>query len=194
MKQKVYLVILSIWTLLLVPFSEAGIAHVIPEDELRNKVYLSKLDALKSVFKGISKIKYRKDHLTKSKIEKIKGLTGQPPAGTRLDYYYGIRDDGQKLFAFISKAQSNSHPPSQAVFITLVDEKGAVQDVKIMEYRGPQRAEIISPSFLKQFIGKTAKSDFASISSNQGRSLPVRSLAKAVHKIAAKVLVLTGKQ
>ncbi|CCQ91601.1 hypothetical protein NITGR_730059 [Nitrospina gracilis 3/211] len=177
----------------LIPLIETGHTHVIPEDELRNKIYLSKRDALKAVFKGMNKIKHRKDHLTEPKVEKIKALTGQPPGGTRLDYYYGIRDDGKKLYAFISTADSNSHPPSKAVFITLVDGRGSVQDVKIMEYKGPQRAEIISPSFLNQFVGKTAESDFTSISSNQGRSLPVRSLAKAVHRIAAKVLVLTGK-
>lgn len=185
--------ILSVWILLCIPLIEAGRAHVIPEDELRNKVYLSKLDALKAVFKGVNKIKHRKSHLTESKIQKIEALTGQTPSNSRLDYYYATRNDGKNLYAFIATAESNSHPPSRAVFITLVDGQGSVQDVKIMEYKGPQRAEIISSPFLDQFIGKTAKSSFATISSNQGRSLPVRSLAQAIHHIAAKVLVLTGK-
>lgn len=192
MKQKWLATVPGMLVLALIYLESSLHAHVVPQDELRNQVYLGKTEALKSVFQGVRKLKHRKGYLTDIQAKQIQELTGNPPATNRVDFYYGTGPGGKGLFAFIETAESNSHPPSKAVAIVLVDAKGAVRDVKIMEYQGPQRAEIISTGFLNQFIGKTAESDFSTVTSNQGRTLPVLSLIQAVSHAAAKVRVLTS--
>jgi hypothetical protein len=194
MKQKWFALILSALALPLINLNNTVNAHVVPADQLRNKVYLNKTEALKSVFKGIRKLKHRKGHLKDSQVQRIEALTGQSLPSNRVNFYLGTQPDGGKLFAFIETAESNSHPPSKAVVIILVDGKATIRDVQIMEYKGPQRAEIISPEFLNQFVGKTAESDFSTITSNRGNTLPVRSLAEAVNRAAARVQALTRER
>lgn len=141
-------------------------SHVIPEDELRNQVYLSTNEALKKVFEGVHKIK-REKRKTKDQ---------------RIEFYIAQKND-QKIYATIGKATANSHPVTKAKFVLLIDSQGQVKDLHIMEYRGPQRAEIISRTFLDQYMNKSAETDFSAVTSNQGPTPSVQALSQAVHEL-----------
>jgi hypothetical protein len=148
-------------------------SHVIPEDELRNQVYLTTNEALKKVFAGVRKIKREK----------------RKAKDRRIEFYTAKRDD-KKIYATIGKASANSHPVTEAKFVLLISSQGQVKDLHIMEYRGPQRAEIISRDFLDQYLDKSAESDFSAVTSNQGPTPSVQALNQAVHKILISYRVL----
>jgi hypothetical protein len=169
-------------------------SHVIPEDELRNKVYLSNNEALKKVFKGITKIKREKHKISPNQRKQIEKICRKNFEDQRIDFYTTPTNSG-KLYATIGKATANSHPITEAKFIILINSQGQIKDLHIMEYKGPQRAEIISRPFLNQFLGKSAHSDFKSVTSNQGTTPSAQALVRAVHKTLAShnVVYLTGE-
>ena len=146
--------------------SSPAYSHVIPEDELRNQVYLSTNEALKKVFEGVRKIKKEKRKIKDRRIE-----------------FYTAKKDGQKIYATIGKTSANSHPVTKIKFVLLINSQGRAKSIHIMEYRGPQRAEIISRPFLDQYLDKSAESDFSTVASNQGPTPSAQALTQAVHKI-----------
>lgn len=164
-------------------------SHVIPEDELRNQVYLTTNEALKKVFKGVRKIKREKRKFSPAQQKRIEEITHQKQKGQRIEFYTA-HTNGQKIYATIGKATANSHPITEAKFVLLIDSQGQIKSLHIMEYRGPQRAEIISSSFLGQYLKKTADSDFRAVSSNKGPTPSVQALSQAVHKILASYKVI----
>jgi hypothetical protein len=157
-------------------------SHVIPEDELRNQVYLTTNEALKMVFEGIRKIKREKRKVTPVQQKRIEEITHQKSKDRRIEFYIA-KKDGQKIYATIGKATANSHPVTEAKFVILIDSQGLVKAIHIMEYRGPQRAEIISRPFLDQYLNQSDESNFTVITSNQGQTPSVQALSQAVHKI-----------
>ena len=164
-------------------------SHVIPEDELRNQVYLTTNEALKKVFEGVRKIKREKRKISSKQQKRIEEISQQKLTRQRIEFYTARADD-QKIYATIGKASANSHPATEAKFILLIDSKGKVKTLYIMEYRGPQRAEIVSLPFLDQYLDKSAESDFNTVTSNQGPTPSVQALSVAVHKIMILYKVL----
>jgi hypothetical protein len=157
-------------------------SHVIPEDELRKQVYLTTNEALKKVFKGIRKIKKEKRKISRAQQKQIENSLHRKIKDQRIEFY-SANTDGQKFYATIEKATANSHPVTEVKFVIMIDSQGLVKEIHIMEYRGPQRAEIISRNFLNQYLEKTTESDFTLITSNQGPTTCVQALSRAVHKI-----------
>jgi hypothetical protein len=164
-------------------------SHVIPEDELRNQVYLTTNEALKKVFEGVRKIKREKHKISPAQQKRIEEISHQKIKNQRVEFYTARTDD-QKVYATIGKASANSHPVTEAKFILLIDSQGQVKNLHIMEYRGPQRAEVISRAFLDQYLGQSAESDFRTVSSNQGPTPSVQALSQAVHKLLTLYKVL----
>ena len=177
--------ILFLAFLFLVAGIQAGKAfcHVIPEDELRNQVYLSKKEALQQVFQGIRKIRKETRKISSDQADRIGQIIGQNFPDRKWIFYSGEKDGG-KLFATLGKAYANSHPPTDAKFILLIDSRGAIRDIHIMEYKGPQRAEMISRGFLDQYVGKSADMDFSTVTSNQGPTPTTQALTQAVRRLA----------
>ena len=171
--------------------SSPAYCHVIPEDELRNQVYLSTNEALKKVFEGVRKIKREKHKISSAQQKRIEEISRQKNKNLRIEFYTARTDD-QKIYATIGKASANSHPVTKAKFIVLIDSNGQLKDIHIMEYRGPQRAEIISRTFLDQYLSKSSESDFNTVTSNQGPTPSTQALNQAVHKtlILYKILYL----
>jgi hypothetical protein len=164
-------------------------SHVIPEDELRNQVYLTTNEALKKVFEGVRKIKREKHKVSSVQKNQIEKTTQQQLKSQRIEFYTA-RAKNQKIYATIGKASANSHPVTEAKFVVLIDSQGLLKDIHIMEYRGPQRAEIISRAFLDQYLSKSAESDFSTVTSNQGLTLSTQALNQAVLKILILYKVL----
>lgn len=164
-------------------------SHVIPEDELRNQVYLSTNEALKKVFEGVRKIKREKRKFSPTQQKRIEDILQQKFKNQRIEFYTARTDD-QKIYATIGKASANSHPMTKVKFVLLISSQGLAKKIHIMEYRGPQRAEIIARPFLDQYLDKSAGSDFSAVTSNQGPTLSVQALNQAVHKILVSYKVL----
>lgn len=164
-------------------------SHVIPEDELRNQVYLSSNEALKKVFKGIRKIKKEKRRISSALQKRIEEVSQQKFKDSRIDFYTAQTGE-QKVYATIGKASANSHPATEAKFVLLIGSQGKVKNLHIMEYQGPQRAEIISRAFLDQYLSKSAESDFSTVTSNQGSTPPVKALIQEVQKTLTLYKVL----
>ena len=164
-------------------------SHVIPEDELRNQVYLSTNEALKKVFEGVRKIKREKHTVSSAQKNQIEKITQQKLKSQRIEFYTARAND-QKIYATIGKASANSHPVTEVKFVLLIDSQGLLKDIHIMEYRGPQRAEIISRTFLDQYLSKSAESDFSTVASNQGSTPSTQALNQAIHKILILYKVL----
>lgn len=164
-------------------------SHVVPEDELRNQVYFTANEALKKVFEGVRKIKREKRKISRMQQKQIEIILQRKFKDQRIEFYTAEKS-GQKFHATIGKATANSHPVTEAKFVILVDSHGQVKDLKIMEYRGPQRAEIISSTFLDQYRNQSAESDFSAVVSNQGLTPSVQALSQAVQKILVSYKVL----
>lgn len=164
-------------------------SHVIPEDELRNQVYLSSNEALKKVFEGIRKIKKEKRKISRMQQKQTEDILHKKFKDHHIDFYTANKD-GQKFYATIGRAFANSHPVTEAKFILLINSKGQVKDIHIIEYRGSQRAEIISRPFLDQYLNQSAESDFSTVASNQGPTPSVEALNQEIQKILALFKVL----
>ena len=169
--------------------SVSAYSHVIPEDELRNQVYMTTNDSLKKVFEGVRKIKKEKHKISSAQQKRIKEISHQKFKGQRIEFYTAKRD-GQKIYATIGKASANSHPATEAKFIILINSQGQIKNLHIMEYRGPQRVEIISRPFLDQYLNHSAESDFSTVTSNQGPTPSVQALSQEVYKILISFKVL----
>jgi hypothetical protein len=187
--KKLYLLFLLLSIIVTNLISTPVYSHVIPEDELRNQVYLTTNEALKKVFEGVRKIKREKRKLSPTQQKRIEKISHQKIKNQRIEFYTARTVD-QKVYATIGKASANSHPVTKAKFILLINSQGQVKDLHVMEYRGPQRTEIISRVFLGQFLNKSAESDFSTMSSNQGSTPSVQALIQAVYKILASYKVL----
>ena len=164
-------------------------SHVIPEDELRNQVYLTTNEALKKVFEGVRKIKREKRKISPAQKKRIEEISQQKFEGQRIEFYTA-KKGSHKSYATIGKATANSHPVTKTKFILLIDSQGQIKNLHIMEYQGPQRTEIISRPFLDQYLDKSSESDFNTLTSNQGSTSSVQVLSQAVHKILAYYKVL----
>jgi hypothetical protein len=169
--------------------STSSFSHVIPQDELSNQIYLSANEALKKVFDGVSKVKREKRKISQTQQEQIGNILQRRFKDQRIEFYTA-KKGSQKFYATIGKATANSHPVTEAKFVILIDFQGQLKEIHIMEYRGPQRAEIISRPFLDQFINKSSGSDFSVVTSNKGSTPSVQALSQAVHKILALYKVL----
>jgi len=164
-------------------------SHVIPQDELRNQVYLTTNEALKKVFEGVRKIKKEKRKISLTQQRRIENILQKKFKYQRIEFYTARTDD-QKIYATIGKTSANSHPVTEVKFVLLISSQGLAKKIHIMEYRGPQRAEIISRPFLDQYLDKSAGDDFSAVTSNQGPTPSVQALNQAVHKILVSYKVL----
>jgi hypothetical protein len=174
---------------LIILFLTPSYSHVVPKDQLRNQVYLSSDEALKKVFEGIRKIKKEKRKISRTQQKQIENILQRKFKDQRIEFYTA-KKDSQKFYATIGKAAANSHPVTEAKFVLLIDSQGQVKDIHIMEYRGPQRAEIISRRFLNQYMNQSTESDLSMVTSNQGPTPSVMALNQAVQKILVLYKVL----
>ncbi len=169
--------------------STPSYSHVIPEDQLRNVVYMTTRQALQKVFAGVNKIKKENRKLTVSQQREAEKILQKKIKDLRIQFFTAHKD-GRQLYATIGKTFANSHPVTKARFVVLLDSQGNLEECHIMEYQGPQRAEIISRDFLDQYRNKSAKSDFSIVASNQGPTPSVQALNEAVRKILVLYKVL----
>lgn len=184
MKQTTCITLLIVGLCLLAT-SQSAFAHVIPDDELRNYVFLNRNQALKQTFEGATRVKLEKKKVTAAHRDFMKSRCKISARENKIAFYSGAIPSGENLRVVIEKVQANSHPPTKLTFILAFQADGKIHQIRIMNFQGPQRQELISESFLSQFIGKSGDSDFGAVTSNQGPTLTVKALSQSVCKMTS---------
>lgn len=162
------------------------------EKVLDVQVYLTKKQALEIAFPGADKVDREKKWLTDAQKKAIGEVCLQKIESNRMTFYVGKREQTPIGYAFIDHEIGKSFP---ITFMTVLNMDGTVRDVEIMVYREPRGWEVRYPSFMDQFTGRTADSDYRTVNSITGATLSVRALVKGVSRATAvyKVLYLSAK-
>ena len=162
------------------------------EKVLDVQVYLTKKQALEIAFPGADKMDREKKWLTAEQKKAIGDLCLQNIKTNRMTFYVGKRDGIPMGYAIIDHEIGKSFP---ITFMVVLNVDGSVRDVEILVYREPRGWEVRYPSFMDQFTGKNADTDYRIIHSITGATLSVRAMVKGVSRATAayKVLYLSGK-
>jgi Na+-translocating ferredoxin:NAD+ oxidoreductase RnfG subunit len=162
------------------------------EKVLDVQVYLTKKQAFEIAFPGADKVDREKKWLTDEQKKAIGDLCLQNFESNRMTFYVGKRDGVPMGYAVIDHEIGKSFP---ITFMVVLNVDGSVRDVEIMVYREPRGWEVRYPSFMDQFTGKNADTDYRTINSITGATLSVRAMVKGVSRVTAayKVLYLSTK-
>ncbi len=166
------------------------------EKVLDVQVYLTKKQAFEIAFPGADKVDREKKWLTDEQKKAIGDLCLQNIKTNRMTFYVGKRDGIPMGYAIIDHEIGKSFP---ITFMVVLNMDGSVRDVEILVYREPRGWEVRYPSFMDQFTGKNADTDYRIIHSITGATLSVplsvRAMVKGVSRATAayKVLYLSGK-
>ena len=162
------------------------------EKVLDVQVYLTKKQAFEIAFPGADKVDREKKWLTDEQKKAIGDLCLQNFKSNRMTFYVGKRDGVPMGYAIIDHEIGKSFP---ITFMVVLNVDGSVRDVEIMVYREPRGWEVRYPSFMDQFTGRTADSDYRTVNSITGATLSVRAMVKGVSRATAayKVLYLSQK-
>ena len=162
------------------------------EKVLDVQVYLTKKQAFEIAFPGADKVDREKKWLTDEQKKAIGDLCLQNFKSNRMTFYVGKRDGVPMGYAIIDHEIGKSFP---ITFMVVLNVDGSVRDVEIMVYREPRGWEVRYPSFMDQFTGKNADTDYRIINSITGATLSVRAMVKGVSRVTAayKVLYLSTK-
>ena len=162
------------------------------EKVLDVQVYLTKKQAFEIAFPGADKVDREKKWLTDEQKKAIGDLCLQKFEPNRVTFYVGKRGGVPMGYAIIDHEIGKSFP---ITFMVVLNVDGSVRDVEIMVYREPRGWEVRYPSFMDQFTGKNADTDYRIINSITGATLSVRAMVKGVSRATAayKVLYLSGK-
>ncbi len=171
-------------------FSTSSFAE--EEKVLEVQVFLTKNQALEIAFPGADKIDREKKWLTDEQKKAISDLSLQNFDVNRMTFYVGKRDGVPLGYALIDHEIGKSFP---ITFMVVLNVDGSIRDVEIMVYREPRGWEVRYPSFMDQFTGKNADTDFRTINTITGATLSVRAMVRGVSRASAayKILYLSGK-
>jgi hypothetical protein len=157
------------------------------EKVLDVQVYLTKKQAFKVAFPGADKVDREKKWPTDAQKVAIGKICQQEIDVRRINFYVGKKGDSILGYALIDHQIGKSFP---ITFMTVLNVDGTVRDVEILIYREPRGWETRYPSFMDQFTGMKAESDYRTINSITGATLSVRALVKGVSRAAASYKVL----
>jgi hypothetical protein len=157
------------------------------EKVLDVQVYLTKKQAFKVAFPGADKVDREKKWPTDAQKVAIGEMCQQEIDVRRINFYVGKKGDSILGYALIDHQIGKSFP---ITFMTVLNVDGTVRDVEILIYREPRGWETRYPSFMDQFTGMKAESDFRTVNSITGATLSVRALVKGVSRAAASYKVL----
>ena len=164
-----------------------------PEEEKKFdlQVYLTKKEALEIAFSGADAIDKERKWLTDEQKTAIAKISLLEIAENRFTFYVGKKNGKPMGYMLIDHIIGKSFP---ITFMIVLNVDGTVRDVEILVYREPRGWEVRYPSFMSQFFGMNAQSDFRDINSITGATLSVRAITKGVKKAvsAYKVLFLSA--
>lgn len=164
-------------------------AESFPEEEKKFdlQVYLTKKEALAMAFPGAGSIEKERKWLSDAQKDTIAKISLLEITENRFTFYVGKKDGKPMGYLLIDHIIGKSFP---ITFMTVLNVDGTVRDVEIMVYREPRGWEVKYPSFMSQFFGMNAGSDFRNINSITGATLSVRAITKGVKKAVSAYQVL----
>ena len=151
------------------------------------QVYLTKKQALDMAFPGADAIDKERKWLSDDQKKAIEKLSLEKISENRFNFYVGKKDGKPMGYMLIDHIIGKSFP---ITFMTVLNVDGTVRDVEILVYREPRGWEVRFPSFMSQFFGMNAESDFRSINSITGATLSVRAITRGVKKAVSAYKVL----
>ncbi|GJL77768.1 MAG: hypothetical protein NPINA01_07570 [Nitrospinaceae bacterium] len=157
------------------------------EKEFDPQVYLTKKQALEIAFPGADKIDKERQWLTEEQKQAIGKIALMKIRENRFTYYVGKKAGKPMGYMVIDHIIGKSFP---ITFMTVLNVDGTVRDVEVMVYREPRGWEVRYPTFMSQFFGRNAQSDFREINSITGATLSVRAITTGVKKAVAAYQVL----
>lgn len=160
-------------------------AHLLQDEEVRSKVYLTKEQALKNAFPDAEKVIAKKIWLDQNHRDFISDLTGENFNKGRQKVYVGKKGKKTTGLAMFDQINIPNQHPIIFKYMVIFQPEGKIKKVVILEYQGLQRDEIVSENFLSQFNMKDANSDFQKVDSSQGMTIAVQVLTTEVLKSAA---------
>ncbi len=159
-------------------------AHMLKEEEIRSKTYLTQKQALDKVFPDADQVTMEKKWLDKTQKKSIQNLTGQPFNQKRVKLNVGIKGGKRIGLAHFDRVVNPGPHPLDISYMVVFDLDGKIKKVVVLEFKGLQRDELVSETFLSQFIGKSAESGFSSATSSAGFNASVQALCKGIRKSA----------
>ena len=185
-------------SLILIEFLGVGLIFPLESSTAEEKkfdlqVYLTKKQALKIAFPGADSIEKERKWLTDEQKKAIRQISFVEITENRFTFYVGKKDGKPMGYMLIDHIVGKSFP---ITFMTVLNVDGTVRDVEILVYREPRGWEVRFPSFMSQFFGLNAQSDFRKINSITGATLSVRAITKGVKKAVAafKVIFLSAEK
>jgi hypothetical protein len=160
-------------------------AHALKNEEVWSKVYLTKEQALKNAFPDGEEIVPQKFWTDQKQRKFITDIIGEPFNKSRIKIYVGKKMEKTTGLAIFDQIINPGHNPIQFQYMAVFQPDGKIRKVVMLEYRGLQRDEIVSEKFLSQFNGKNIDSDFKTVNSKQGMTIPVQVLTHGALKLAA---------
>ena len=148
----------------------------------------SKEDAIKGIFTGADKIVKKRIRLSTSQRAAIGKLTTQTIRDKTMSFYIGKKGGQDMGYAVMEAVKSRSWTMR---YIVVMNADGTVQNVEVLELEGPRgNWGVQHSSWLKQFSGMDADSDFQSISTVNGAFVSVRTITAGVRKVASAYRVI----
>jgi hypothetical protein len=160
-------------------------AHTLKNEEVWSKVYLTKEQALKKAFPDGEEIVLQKFWTDRKQRKFIATTIGEPFNKSRIKIYVGKKMGKTTGLAIFDQIIQPGHNPIQFQYMIVFQPEGIIKKLVMLEYRGLQRDEIVSEKFLSQFNGKNIDSDFKTVSSKQGMTIPVQVLTQGALKLTA---------
>jgi len=164
-------------------------AESFPDEEKKFdlQVYLTKKEALKVAFPGADVIDKERKWLDDEQKKAIRKISFVEITENRFTFYVGKKNGKPMGYMLIEHIIGKSFP---ITFMIVINVDGTVRDVEILVYREPRGWEVRYPSFMGQFFGMNADSDFRNINTITGATLSVNAIIKGVKKAVAAYKVL----
>ena len=144
-------------------------------------------DAVKAAFSGADKIVKKRIRLTTPQRAAIGKLTTRVIRDKVINFYVGQKGSQVMGYAVVERVTNRSWSIS---YMVVMNSDGSVKDVEVLNYEGARNWGVQYESWLKQFFGMRADSDFRSISGITGATISVRTISAGVHKAAAAYKVI----
>ena len=147
----------------------------------------SKEEALKAVFSGADKIVKKRIRLSTPQRAAIGKLSTQVIRDKTMSFYTGKKGGQIMGTAIVERVTNRSWSIS---YVVVMNADGTIKDVEVLNYEGARNWGVQYESWLKQFFGMKADSDFRSVSGITGATISVRTITAGVQKVAAAYQVI----
>lgn len=147
----------------------------------------SKEEAIRFVFSGADKIIKKRIRLSTAQRAAIGKLTNQVVRDKAMTFYIGKKGGGTLGYAIADRVTNRSWTIS---YVVVMNEDGTIKHVEVLNYEGARNWGVQYDSWLKQFYGANAKSDFRSVSGITGATVSVRTITAGVQKSVAAYQVI----